>query len=137
MSPVVPTLPGVGVATIRLMPVSVLLVDDDAGFRRLASRLLTSLGLTVVGEAGTVAAAVDAAAALRPDAVLVDVGLPDGDGCSLAELLTAMSWRPRVVLTSSDSDAVSDADVLRVAAAGFVPKAELPDGRTRQLLTGG
>ena len=42
------------------------------------------MGMEVVAEAGTVASAVTAAAELRPDAALVDVGLPDGDGVTLA-----------------------------------------------------
>jgi DNA-binding NarL/FixJ family response regulator len=115
------------------MPVSVLIVDDDEGFRRLATRLLVLAGFTVAGEAATAAAAAEAAKALRPDAALVDVGLPDGDGRAVAAQLTALSWRPRVVLTSSDPDAVSAADVERCGAAAFVPKEELPDGASRHL----
>jgi DNA-binding NarL/FixJ family response regulator len=119
------------------MPVSVLIVDDDAAFRGLAARLIASLGLRVAGEAATAAAAIAVATELRPDAALVDVGLPDGDGRDVAQALAAMSWRPRVVLTSSDADAVSDADVERCGASGFVPKAELPDGATRHFVAGG
>jgi DNA-binding NarL/FixJ family response regulator len=115
------------------MSVSVLIVDDDAGFRRLAARLLGAAGLTIAGEADTVAGGLDAASALRPDAVLVDVGLPDGDGRALAARLSALSWQPRVVLTSSDPDAVSDGDVERSGARGFVPKQELPNDVARLL----
>jgi CheY-like chemotaxis protein len=39
------------------MPISVLVVDDDPGFRDLASRLLAALGLDVVDQVATVAAA--------------------------------------------------------------------------------
>ena len=91
------------------MPWSVLVVDDDASFRELATRTLSSWGYAVVGEAGTVAEAVVRSAELRPDAVLVDIGLPDGDGFELAERLAALAWRPRIVLISSDSDATSSA----------------------------
>jgi CheY-like chemotaxis protein len=59
---------------------SVLVVDDDLEFRRLAGRLLAASGLAVVGEAGSVSAAVSAASRLRPSAVLVDVQLPTGTG---------------------------------------------------------
>lgn len=116
------------------MPVSVLIVDDDEQFRRLAARLLVSFGMTVAGEASTAAAALEAAIALRPDAALVDVGLPDGDGRSVARGITALDWRPRVVLTSSDPDAVSAEDVERSGARAFVPKEFLPDGAARHLL---
>ena len=110
---------------------SVLLVDDDPGFRELARRVLGTNGLTIVGEADTVASGRAAALELEPETILVDVGLPDGDGVALARELVAMPWRPRVVLTSVDADAVSPEE-LRVAA-GFAPKDELP-GAGLQLL---
>jgi DNA-binding NarL/FixJ family response regulator len=116
------------------MPVSVLIVDDDEQFRRLAARLLTSFGMTIAGEAATAAAALEAAVTLRPDAALVDVGLPDGDGRNVARRLAALDTPPRVVLTSSDPDVVSEADLQRSGARAFVPKELLPDGATRQLL---
>src|SRR5437868_376717 len=104
---------------------NVLVVDDDAAFRSLARRLLTALGFAHAGEAASVAAALALAGSLRPDAILVDVGLPDGDGIALAEMLTALPWHPRVVLTSSDADAATPEDVLRSGAAAFVPKDQL------------
>jgi DNA-binding NarL/FixJ family response regulator len=113
---------------------SVLVVDDDPAFRRLAHRLLAAFGLTVAGEAGTVQTALAAAGSLRPDAVLVDVGLPDGDGVTLASQLAALPWRPRVVLTSTDPDAASPSDVRRSGAAAFVPKADLPNAELARLL---
>jgi DNA-binding NarL/FixJ family response regulator len=118
------------------MSASVLLVDDDQAFRQLARRMLVAAGLTVVAEAATVAEAMSAAREWRPDCVLVDVGLPDGDGISLAGALTALSHPPRVLLTSSDSDAVSAADLSRCGAVGFVPKGNLPSVPLRRLLDG-
>jgi DNA-binding NarL/FixJ family response regulator len=115
---------------------SVLIVDDDPAFRRLASRIVASLGLAVVGEAGTVAAALEAAAELQPGAALVDVGLPDGDGVTLAAQLVALPWSPRVVLTSTDSDAVTSATAQRVGAIGFLPKSDLTDASLRGMFTG-
>jgi CheY-like chemotaxis protein len=115
---------------------SVLLVDDDDAFRGLASRMLAGMGLTVVAEAATVAEAVAAAEALRPDAALVDIGLPDGDGLALARRLTALPWRPRVLLTSSDRDAATPEHARDAGAVGFLAKDELPNGTLRALLTG-
>ena len=120
---------------IRHMPATVLLVDDDPRFRALARRMLIAAGLGVVGEAGTAAAATAAALDLRPDTMLVDVGLPDKDGIALAGELTALPWRPRVLLTSTDPDAASADDVLRAGANGFVPKADLPNAPLMRLLT--
>jgi len=113
---------------------TVLLVDDDPAFRALARRMLTAAGLDVVAEADTAAAARDAAVELRPDTALVDVGLPDGDGVTLARVLGELPWRPRVLLTSTDPDAASPDDVRRSGAHGFVPKSELPDGSLEDLL---
>jgi CheY-like chemotaxis protein len=108
------------------MSPSVLVVDDDAAFRGLARRVLVGRGLDVVGEADSVAAAEAAAASLKPEAMLVDVMLPDGNGIELARRLVALPWKPRVVVTSSDGDAASDAEIRSIGAVAFVPKENLP-----------
>ena len=111
------------------MPVRVLIVDDDPGFRALATDALVARGYEVVGEAGTIAAARAAVAALEPDAVLCDVNLPDGNGLALAGEL-----RPRrVLLTSSDADA-APGKLLARARAGFVAKPEFLVTDLRPLL---
>ncbi|HTZ85953.1 MAG TPA: response regulator [Solirubrobacteraceae bacterium] len=116
------------------MAASVLIVDDDPVFRALARSVLADGGLTVVGEADSVSAAVAAATKLKPAAVLVDVGLPDGDGFALARELTALPWHPRVVLTSVDGDAGSAVEVARSGAGAFVAKADLPNAPLAKLL---
>jgi len=116
------------------MTSGVFVVDDDPVFRDLARRILQCAGLTVLGEADTVAAAMAALPELEPTAVLLDVGLPDGDGVSLAAKLATFAWRPSVLLTSSDPDAVSPADVRRCGARGFLAKADLPGARLDVLL---
>jgi CheY-like chemotaxis protein len=118
------------------MSCSVLVVDDDAGFRDLASRILTGWGHVVVAEAGSVAEALERAAELRPDTALVDIGLPDGDGFGLARQLAAMPWAPRVVLTSTDADRANAGAARRAGASGFLPKDELAGEALRRLLEG-
>jgi CheY-like chemotaxis protein len=76
---------------------TVLIVDDHAGFRRFAKRLLEAGGLTVIGEAHDGASAIAAVETLDPDIVLLDVQLPDQDGFAVAKQLAG---RP-LVLTSS------------------------------------
>jgi DNA-binding NarL/FixJ family response regulator len=112
----------------------VLLVDDDPDFRRLARCLLGGDALAVVGEAETVATAIAAAHELRPEAVLVDVGLPDGSGIDLARALSALPWRPRIVLTSTDPHAARAEDVRTSGALSFIAKHQLPDGQLERLL---
>jgi len=111
----------------------VLVVDDDAAFRELASELLRDAGLRVAGAAGTFAAGAAAAEELRPDAALVDVGLPDGDGVALALKLNALPWHPRVLLTSTDPEAVAAVDVTASGALGFLAKQDLPDAPLARL----
>jgi CheY-like chemotaxis protein len=130
------SLPSGTAAMIAPMPCGVLVVDDDEPFRGLARRMLLAEGLVVVGEADSVATAVAAAHALRPEAMLVDVGLPDGDGVALARELTGLPWRPRVVLTSTDPQAASEHAVRAAGAGAFVPKDQLPNAPLRQLLSG-
>ena len=118
------------------MTSGVLVVDDDAAFRRLARRMLQDAGLVVIGEADSVAAALVAVDELEPSAVLLDVGLPDGDGVALAARLATLPSSPWVVLTSTDPDAVGATDVGRCRARAFIAKADLPGATLEILLTG-
>lgn len=108
------------------MPMTVLLIDDDPTFRALARRVLSISGFEIAGEADCGEAGFSSANTLRPDAILVDVGLPDADGLSLAAHLSALPWQPRVLVTSVDADATSDEAARGNGALGFVPKHELP-----------
>jgi CheY-like chemotaxis protein len=117
------------------MESTVLIVDDDARFRQVAAELLADRGYRVVGEAGSAAEGLTLAEELRPDAVLVDVNLPDGDGLSVAERLVTDS-APRVLLTSADASATTDRLVRLSGAAGFVPKTDLAQTALDRYLKG-
>jgi two-component system nitrate/nitrite response regulator NarL len=123
------------VAIMRIVPVTVLIVDDDVSFRALAARAMQAHGLTVVGEAGAAEEGAEAARRLRPDAVLVDVGLPDGSGIALAADLAALPWSPQVVVISSDAEF---AGATRPGPNGtqlpFVTKETLASSRLAELL---
>ena len=116
------------------MPRSILVVDDDAGFRDLATRILTGWGHAVIGQAGSVAEALTQAERLHPDTVLVDIGLPDGDGFALTQQLVAMPWPVAVVLISSDADRTTAQAAQRAGAASFLPKDELASLTLRRLI---
>jgi DNA-binding NarL/FixJ family response regulator len=107
------------------MPVTVLLVDDDATFRQRIRTALTERGYDIVGEAATVAEARIAVAELSPEALLLDVNLPDGNGIRFAQELSAAASAPRIVLTSNDPGAAPAVLVRRSGASGFLSKAEL------------
>ena len=72
------------------------------------------------------AEALSTAMEARPDAALVDVELPDGDGFELAGRLTTLPWRPRVVITSVQSNGSFSGEARRRGAETFVLKADLP-----------
>jgi DNA-binding NarL/FixJ family response regulator len=104
-------------------PVRVFLVDDHEVVRRgVAEVLEDDAGISVVGEAGSVAEALARVPAVRPDVVVVDMRLPDGDGAELCARLRARHPGVRcLVLTSySDDDAVADA--VHSGAHGYLLK---------------
>ena len=68
--------------------------------------------------------------------MLVDIGLPDGDGFALTEQLVAMPWEVRVVLISSDADRATVQAAQRAGADSFLPKDELSSVAMRQLIEG-
>jgi CheY-like chemotaxis protein len=84
----------------------VLVVDDDASFRRVAAALLRARGYEVVGEAADAREALLAADALSPAAILLDVHLPDQNGVFLAADLRSVVPGVRILLTSADAEAV-------------------------------
>jgi DNA-binding NarL/FixJ family response regulator len=89
--------------------------------------LLESEGFEVVGEAADGASAIAAAAALRPDVVLLDVYLPDLDGFDVAAELMKNGRRrpPAVVMTSSHDVRDFGRLVEQSGARGFISKADL------------
>jgi len=116
------------------VPRSILVVDDDAPVRGLVARIMRSWGHVVVGEVGSVADALACADALRPDTVLVDIGLPDGDGFALTRQLGSRPWAMRIILFSSDADRANAAAAARAGAIGFFPKDELSSPAVRRLI---
>jgi CheY-like chemotaxis protein len=112
----------------------VLVVDDHPAFRRAARRLLEAAGMVVVAEVAGAVDAIETATAMRPDLVLLDVRLPDGDGFAVARLLADAGLGPTTVLTSSRSEPGYAAFARDVGAAGFVAKADLTAAVLRDLL---
>ncbi len=99
------------------------LVDDHEVVRRGVGEVLEDdPGITVEGEAGTVAEALARVPAVRPDVVVIDMRLPDGDGATLCrDLLQRMPGLRCLVLTSySEQDALDAA--IDAGAAGFLLK---------------
>jgi DNA-binding response OmpR family regulator len=93
--------------------VHLLLVEDDEAIRRSLSRGLVEQGATV-STAGTAVEAIQALAVERPDAVLLDLGLPDLDGTDVLALIRAQGDLPVLITTARDGER----DVVRLLDAG-------------------
>ena len=117
------------------VPLTVLVVDDDADFRRVVRRLLQRRGFVVVAEVGDGAAALEAVRQHQPDAVLLDVNLPDRDGLSVTRDVADRPEAPTVVLTSTDASGISDAVLTASGARAFVAKDRLVDADLRRLFS--
>jgi len=105
---------------------TILVVDDHGPYRATARALLEAEGYDVVGEAADGASAIAEIERLRPEIVLLEPHLSEGDGLALCRRLRALPRAPRVILYSADDD---PALVLlsRVAGAdGLVDKAADP-----------
>jgi CheY-like chemotaxis protein len=118
------------------MPLRCLLVDDSEAFLETASLLLEGEGVTVVGVASNIAEALRQARALRPDLILVDIGLGDESGFDLARLLVedGQGGGAEVILISTGAEADYRELIDDSPAAGFLAKSELSArGITRTL----
>ena len=109
-------------------PISVLIVDDDE-IVRVGLRMILggASDVTVVAEATNGHSAVELAADLDPDVILMDIRMGDMDGIEATRLIAAGSSRARVlILTTFDvRDHVDEA--LRAGASGFLVKRTAPD----------
>jgi DNA-binding NarL/FixJ family response regulator len=103
-------------------PVRVLVVDDQALVRNGFVVILDAEpDIIVVGEAADGARAIDAAMALRPDVVLMDVRMPGMDGIVATAAICARTSARVLILTTYDLDE-HVYDALRAGASGFLLK---------------
>jgi len=108
----------------------ILVVDDDHGSRAFARAMLERDGLTVA-EAATSTAAAEAARAVRPRLVLLDIQPPDSDGFQVAERLAGQGNAPVIVLTSTRKASDYGGPIAASPVAGFAAKDQLSEGALR------
>jgi len=82
---------------------TILVVEDEVPMRRFLCAALAGHGFKVI-EASTAATAERAATEVRPAAILLDLGLPDGDGLDLLRRLREWSQVPVIVLSARDRE---------------------------------
>ena len=114
---------------------TILIIDDHAAFRVQARALLVADGFSVIGEAVDGSSGLEAARTLRPDLVLLDIGLPDVEGFEVASELAVIGPPPLVVLTSSREASEYGPRLTSSRVLGFIPKDELSGAAIRALVS--
>jgi DNA-binding NarL/FixJ family response regulator len=105
--------------------IKVLLVDDQPVIRQgLRLRMATEADIAVIGEAGDGRAALDLAARLSPDVIIMDIAMPGLDGIEATRHLRATVPGSTVVILSLSDDAATRARAAEAGAAAFVAKHE-------------
>jgi DNA-binding NarL/FixJ family response regulator len=111
------------------MAIRVLLVDDQALFREgLETLLSVHKDIQVVGQASNGREAVEVAAKVLPDVVLMDVRMPVLDGVGATRLLKEALPQCRVIVLTTFDDDEYIFDALRTGAAGYLLK-DVPSAR--------
>ena len=109
--------------TTNTQAIRVLLVDDHEVIRvGLRTVLGQTQGVTVVGEAGTMADAVQQAQRVKPDVILMDVRLPDGSGVDACREILGVLPRTRIIFLTSYADDDSILAAVLAGAHGYVLK---------------
>ena len=104
----------------RASPATILVVEDDPHVARFLRTTLVAHGF-VVAEAGTLAAGREAIARLQPAIVLLDLGLPDGDGLQLLRSLPA-ERRPTIIVLSARGQEGDKVTALDAGAEDYLTK---------------
>jgi DNA-binding NarL/FixJ family response regulator len=100
----------------------VLVADDDEAVRTVLSQVLTDEGIDVVGLACDGREAVALALELRPDAVLLDIRMPELGGLEAAQQIRAADPSMRLVMLSAYDDATLQQEAKLVGASRFLIK---------------
>ena len=109
------------------MPDRLLLVDDHPVVRTGCRRLLASAGPYEIMEADTGSRALELCEGEPPDAVVLDLGLPDMGGLELLDRLRRAVPDIRVLVFSMHDDPVFAARALEAGACGYVTKNDAPE----------
>jgi DNA-binding NarL/FixJ family response regulator len=105
----------------------VLIVDDHPLTRDALAALLQANGFDVVGEAADGREAVERAAELRPDLVLLDLTMPELDGLQALPLVREAAPDAEVVVLTASEGEENLLAAIRTGAAGYLLKSEPPE----------
>lgn len=108
-------------------PIRVAVVDDHAIVRQGLRTLLSDMGMDVVGEAASGAAAVDLAQDQQPDVVLLDIRMKDSDGLTALPHILAASPATAVIILTTYSNPTYFSEAIRAGASGYLLKDSEPE----------
>lgn len=110
-------------ASSRSTPLRLVIVDDSEVVRMGLKTLLEGdRTLQLVGEAGSVASAVEVALQTKPDLVLLDIRLPDGTGFDACRRILEKLPDTRVLILTSVAEETMVDDAIRAGANGYLLK---------------
>ena len=112
----------------------VLIVDDHPLFRRGLVQLLRTIpAFVLVGEAGSGAEGLALARELRPDLILLDLNMRDGDGLDMLRGLRTARSKARVVMVTVSDSGEDEVAALRGGAEGYLLKDMEPEAMLEAL----
>jgi len=112
--------PSLGPAAIR-----VLIVEDFPRYRQFVYSALTSRrDLQVIAEVSDGLEAVEKAVELKPDLILLDIGLPTMNGIEAARRIRALVPNAKIIFLSQETSADVVEEALSTGAQAYVPKAK-------------
>ena len=100
----------------------ILVVDDAKVIRMVIKRLLTQHGYQVAGEAGNGREALEKYKELKPDAVTMDIIMPEMDGIQGLKEILAFDKQAKVIMISAIDQHDSLTDAIRNGATDYVVK---------------
>jgi DNA-binding NarL/FixJ family response regulator len=107
----------------RALKKRIVIVDDHPVLRTGLCRLINSKdGFEVCGEAGDAAECMGLIATLKPDLVIVDIGLPDASGIELTKRIRARYPKLPILILSMHEEPLYAMRALRAGAIGYIIK---------------
>ncbi len=108
-----------------ILQVRTLVVEDNAQFlQHICSSLLSHAYVEIVGEAQDGIEAIQCAARLQPDLILLDIGLPSLSGIEAAHRIRTLAPNARIIFLTQESSLDIVEEALNLGAWGYVIKSQ-------------
>ena len=111
----------------RHLGTKILIIDDSTFLRGIVKEFLTNFDFEVVGEASNGFEGIEKYKELKPDIVLMDIGMPELDGICATKVIVEFDSRAKIVICSAKSEIKSVFFSISNGAIDFVPKPFQPE----------